>query len=113
MLNRRIRQNDPVFQLELALFGHGSGDRLLDRRPVLGMDRRDEHCVGGLRCRRIMTEKAKVLCRPAHLSRFDVPVPAAGLADLLRLDEEGFALPEILLGLFPFGNIDREPGVQC
>jgi hypothetical protein len=31
MLYRSIRQNDPIFKLELALFGRGSGDRLLDR----------------------------------------------------------------------------------
>src|ERR1700751_6051551 len=113
MLYRSIRQNDPVFNLELALFGHGSGNRLLDRGAILGMNRLDEHWVGGLRRRRIIAEETKVLRRPAHLSRFNVPVPAAGLTDLLRLDEEGFALPEIRFGLFPFGNIDREPCFQC
>src|ERR1700692_49777 len=83
----------------MTLCRHRSGERPLDQGPVLRMDRLDKYCVGWSRCRRIIAENAEVLCRPAHLAGFNIPVPASGLADLLRLDQEGFAPPEILFGL--------------
>ena len=94
--------------LEPASLAHGLVERLLERGPVFRVYPVQECRVGRPRRRRIETEDAEVFCRPGDLAGADVPAPAAGAADLLRLGERGLASPQVFLGTLALGQIEHE-----
>ena len=96
--------------LEPASVAHGLVEGMLERGPVFGVNPRHECRIGWLRCRRIEVKDAEVLGGPGNLAGADVPAPAAGAADLLRLGERGLAPPQFFLGTLAFGDINDDRG---
>ena len=110
IFDRSIGQNDPVFMLEPAFVAHSLVEGVFERGPVFGLKPRQEGRIAWLRGRGIEVEDMEMLRRPGHRTGGDVPAPTAGAADLLCLGKRGLASPQIFLGTFPVGDVDRGPG---
>src|ERR1700678_2841524 len=93
MFDRSVWQNDSVLVLKPASFAHGVVEYPLVRRTVLRVSPVHECRVGRRRWQQIVGEETPKLRGGNDLAGVDLPAPAAGTTDLLRLSERALAPP--------------------
>src|ERR1700691_1573330 len=91
MLHRTVGYNNAVFLFKICLFVSSLVDRLFQQHAVLGMNPAPEQCKRWLFAIRIETENSEMLARPFDLAGCQIPLPTAGLAQLLAFFEIKFA----------------------
>src|SRR5258707_6935025 len=84
--------------LEAASFAHGLLYSLFERGPIFGVNPLHEGPIRGLCWRRIEAKYAAVLRSPRDPTGADLPAPAAGVAQSLRLSQVSLAPPQGLFG---------------
>ena len=85
-----VRQGDAMVET-VGIAGQGVGDRLLNQRPVFGMDRVEERLVARFEAVGIAVEDAVDLFRPGEFTTRHVPIPVAQPRDALRVGQAGLA----------------------